>query len=169
MSPRAGSGCGCPRSGRRSAVRLPRATGRRCVVAIQVLHPPAASWRGNALPLPYPSSVPGPGPVWGLPAFAGMTCSLLRRIIQMTPPSSNTLRSRRSYNSKSGILRATPSPTCGPKPILCTARRFPFGERRPGPPRPAPDGAGPRLVKTPAAVHPLPQGGEGWVPTSLDR
>jgi len=30
-----------------------------------------------------------------------------------------------------------------------------------GPPRPAPDGAGPRLKRTPAAVHPLPQGGEG--------
>jgi hypothetical protein len=29
----------------------------------------------------------------------------------------------------------------------------PFGGRRPGPPR---------LMKTPAAVHPLPQGGEGW-------
>ena len=46
----------------------------------------------------------------------------------------------------------TPSPACGPKPILLTARRFPFGGRRPGPPR---------LKKTPAAVHPLPQGGEG--------
>ena len=33
--------------------------------------------------------------------------------------------------------------------------------RRPGPPRPAPDGAGPRLEKAPVAVHPLPQGGGG--------
>ena len=46
----------------------------------------------------------------------------------------------------------TPSPACGPKPILSTARRFPFGGRRPGPPR---------LEKAPVAVPPLPQGGEG--------
>ena len=52
----------------------------------------------------------------------------------------------------------TPPPACGPKPILSTARRFPFGGRRPGPPRPAPDGAGPRLEKAPVAVHPLPHG-----------
>jgi hypothetical protein len=57
--------------------------------------------------------------------------------------------------------RVTPSPACGPKPMLFAARRFPFGGRRPGPPRPAPDGAGPRLEKAPVAVHPLPQGGGG--------
>jgi len=37
-----------------------------------------------------------------------------------------------------------------------------FPTPTPGPPRPAPDGAGPRLMKTPATGHPLPQGGEGW-------
>jgi DNA polymerase-2 len=43
------------------------------------------------------------------------------------------------------------------------ALRSPLGETpSPGPPRPAPDGAGPRLMKTPAAGHPLPQGGEGY-------
>jgi hypothetical protein len=47
--------------------------------------------------------------------------------------------------------------------MLFTARRFPFGGRRPGPPRPAPDGAGPRLKKTPGAAHTLPQGQEGRV------
>jgi len=33
------------------------------------------------------------------------------------------------------LFQGTPSPACGPKPTLSTARRFPFGGRRPGPPR----------------------------------
>ena len=38
----------------------------------------------------------------------------------------------------------------------------------PGPPHPAPDGAGPRLMKTPAAGHPFRQGGEGWKRLATD-
>ena len=46
----------------------------------------------------------------------------------------------------------TPSPACGPKPKTFLVLLYPFGGRRPVPPR---------LVKAPVAVHPLPQRGEG--------
>jgi hypothetical protein len=66
--------------------------------------------------------------------------------------SPNTVHLMGFGKSIRNLIRRTPSPACGPKPMLFTARRFPFGGRRPGPPR---------LEKAPVAVHPLPQGGEG--------
>ena len=49
-------------------------------------------------------------------------------------------------------LADPPSSACGPKRVVRPERPSPFGGRRPG---------SPRLKKTPAAAHPLPQGGEG--------
>ena len=66
--------------------------------------------------------------------------------------------SRKAEKDAKSHCATDPSPACGPKPMLFTARRFPFGGRRPVPLRPAPDGAGLRLVKAPVAGHPLPKG-----------
>jgi hypothetical protein len=59
-----------------------------------------------------------------------------------------------------GATVLTPSPACGPKPTSVSACGCPFGGRRP---------VAPRLVRTPVARHPLPQGGEGWECTTAIR
>ncbi len=55
---------------------------------------------------------------------------------------------RDEANSVARDKRLDPSPACGPEPKLFTVSKCPFGGRRPVPPR---------LVSTPAAVHPLPR------------
>ena len=56
-------------------------------------------------------------------------------------------------------------------PVLLLTTSSLAGTPSPGPLRPAPEGAGLRLKKTPAAGHPLPQGGEGrgseWVLSTI--
>jgi hypothetical protein len=59
-----------------------------------------------------------------------------------------------------GFTVLTPSPACGPKPTSVSACGCPFGGRRP---------VAPRLMRTPVARHPLPQGGEGWGCTTAIR
>jgi hypothetical protein len=63
--------------------------------------------------------------------------------------SPNTVHLMGFGKSIRNLIRRTPSPACGPKPMLFTARRFPFGGRRPVPRR---------LVQTPARATLSPKG-----------